>query len=41
MKLLFDQGTPAPLGNCLPEHSVERRRALVDDWADYIAASAE
>ena len=23
MKLLFDQGTPAPLRNLLPEHSVD------------------
>ena len=23
MKLLFDQGTPAPLRGCLPEHSVD------------------
>lgn len=29
MRILFDQGTPAPLRHELPLHSVERRIAIV------------
>ena len=32
MKLLFDQGTPAPLRNYLPEHSVDTRAEK--GWSD-------
>lgn len=32
MKLLFDQGTPAPLRNYLPQHSVET--AYEKGWGD-------